>query len=538
MRHPFHSAWAPALAAIATLLTRQASAQVDAERFKPAVTPDGWLQAEGSGIRESADPFELGAYANFAGHPLIVKGGDGSRVHSFVSHRLGFDFIASVTPVEPLSIGIDLPMFIAQGGDANPSFGGLGNLRVVPKLRILDDRKNLGLAVAVEVRAPTHTGDYSGDSKSFAAIPKVILDHRFRGGLRIGFNTGVMLKQGDRFSNVSMASEFQYAAAIGYRFGGMRGKTELAFELDGGVGLVEQDAEELPLEGLAFLRQALGSDVDLTVGGGMGLVGGYGVPTYRFVVGLRGRPTSHDRDRDGIPDDEDTCPDEAEDTDRYQDLDGCPEDDPDGDQDGVPDWNDKCPSDKETINGVKDEDGCPDSGDPRVIYEDGELKLLDQIQFEHGSSTLTPESQKTLDQVALTMKAHPEFKSIRVEGHTDDTGPEDVNQRLSEERAASVRHYLIGRGVAGRRLTSKGYGESQPLKEGTSERAREKNRRVQFVVETDTTAPTRAANPARTPEPPKAKGKAKAGAGAQGGASLKGGASVKGSAQGQLRIGK
>ena len=58
-----------------------------------------------------------------------------------------------------------------------------------------------------------------------------------------------------------------------------------------------------------------------------------------------------------------------------------------------------------------------------------------------------------------------------------------MNQRLSEQRANSVRQYLINKGVSPKRLSAKGYGESKPLEEGTSESARTKNRRVQFVVE-------------------------------------------------------
>ena len=71
---------------------------------------------------------------------------------------------------------------------------------------------------------------------------------------------------------------------------------------------------------------------------------------------------------------------------------------------------------------------------------------------------------------------------VRVEGHTDDTGPEDVNMRLSQQRAESVRRYMIRKGVSPRRLEAKGYGESKPLESGTGDRARAANRRVEFIV--------------------------------------------------------
>lgn len=458
-----------------------AFAQVDAERFKPAVTHDGWVNAEGSGTRHSEDPWEFGLYLNYAKNSLVVVDEDDEITNTFVGDRVGVDVLGSVSLAEPFAIGLGLPLYF-QGGDADPSAAGLGELRIVPKLRLLDDRESVGLALAAEVRAPTNTGDFSGDEGPVSVTPKLIFDHRFRSGLRFGANLGVLLREESTFFNVVAGNELAYAAAVAYRF---NPETELGVEFNGAVGLAESDREEDPLEALPYLRQALAPDWELQGGLGVGVVAGYGVPTFRVFVGVRWSPTSHDADRDGVVDSEDKCPNVAEDLDRIEDMDGCPEEDPDGDQDGVPDHEDDCPEAKETINGVDDDDGCPDTGDPRVIYEDGEFKILDAVQFEHGSSKLNEDSHSLLDQVALMIKAHPQVKRVRIEGHTDDTGPEDVNQRLSQQRANSVRRYLINKGVSPQRLSAKGYGESKPLVDGTSDSARQKNRRVQFVVESE-----------------------------------------------------
>ena len=154
----------------------------------------------------------------------------------------------------------------------------------------------------------------------------------------------------------------------------------------------------------------------------------------------------------------------------------------DRDVDGAVAAIDGCPDLAETVNGYRDDDGCPDTGDPKVIYEDGEFKILEAIQFEHGSARLTKESESTVDQVALTLKANNQIKKVRVEGHTDDTGPRDVNIRLSQQRAEAVRQRMVQKGVSPRRLTSEGYGPDKPLEKGTSDSARAKNRRVQFIV--------------------------------------------------------
>jgi outer membrane protein OmpA-like peptidoglycan-associated protein len=477
---------AAVLGSVSFLWAGMAAAQeteLDVERFKPAVTTDGWVTAEGSGVRPSADPWEFGLLLNYGENQLVVVDGDGDVGQKFVAGRAGLDLVGSVTIAGPFALGLDLPFYAAQSGDADPSGAGLGDLRLVPKLRLLDDRKSLGLALAAEVRLPTHTGDFSGGTGMPVVAPKVILDHLWRNGIRLGFNVGALIREGTQFANVSADSEFAYAAALGYRFGGMDGKVEIGGELQGGVGLVEQDAEELPVEGFLFVRGRPHPNWEILGGPGFGVSGGYGVPTWRFFAGVRWRPTSHDRDHDGISDDDDECRREAEDRDRYQDLDGCPEEDPDEDGDGVSDRRDRCPDEEETINGFQDHDGCPDTGDSRVILEDGQMRILDQVRFEHGSAELEPDSERTLDQVALILKAHPEFETVRVEGHTDSTGPDAVNQRLSQERAETVRGYLIDQGVSPRRLTARGYGSSRPLIEGESDRALSRNRRVEFVIE-------------------------------------------------------
>jgi outer membrane protein OmpA-like peptidoglycan-associated protein len=465
------------------LFAARASAQVDAERFKPAVTHDGWVNAEGSGTRSTADPWELGLFLNYARNSLVAVDEDGDVSQQFVAGRMGVDFLASATLTRRFALGLGMPLYLLQEGDGDPSFAGLGDLRLVPKLTILDDRADgVGLALLGELRAPTHTGDFAGGARNVTFVPRAALDHRFRSGVRIGFNAGVAIRERTDFGNVAAGSEFLYAGALGYRFGGNAGNTEIGVELSGGVGFSQTDSEELPLEAFAFVRHEPSQEWEIMAGPGVGVLPGYGVPIFRVFAGVRYRPTSHDADQDGIADEDDQCPNDPEDLDGDADSDGCPEEDPDADRDGVADYQDECPGEKETINGSEDEDGCPDSGSPRVIYEDGKFVVLDTIQFEHGSAQVKQESHTTLDQLALIMKANPQFERIRVEGHSDDTGPRDVNMPLSRRRAYAVRNHLIRRGVSARRLTAEGFGPDRPVVDGTSESARAKNRRVEFVV--------------------------------------------------------
>jgi outer membrane protein OmpA-like peptidoglycan-associated protein len=458
--------------------------EVDAERFKPAATHDGFVNAEGSAVRSEDDRWELALFANYARGSVLVVDANGDLRSSFVENRVGFDLMTSLTVIGPFAIGFDLPLFAPQTGDADPSAGGIGDLRIVPKVRFLDDRESVGLAIAAELRAPTHAGDFAGGSRIPVVWPKLILDHRFWGtGFRIGVNAGVLIREITTFANIEAASEFTYAAAMGYRFGGPDGIAELGVEFNGGVGLAATDREEVPLEGTLYFKIDPDEEWQLSGGPGLGLLPGFGVPTFRFFFGVRYAPTSHDKDGDGIPDEDDKCPDTAEDKDGDQDLDGCPEEDRDEDSDGVPDFDDDCPDQKETINGIDDDDGCPDGGPAKVIYRDGKLEILENVVFETGSANIDPQSHSILDQVALTMKANKNVKKVRVEGHTDDTGTHEVNMRLSQQRAESVRRHLIARGVSPQRLSAEGFGPDKPLDDDTTPEARKKNRRVEFHVE-------------------------------------------------------
>jgi OmpA-OmpF porin, OOP family len=185
-----------------------------------------------------------------------------------------------------------------------------------------------------------------------------------------------------------------------------------------------------------------------------------------------------DNDRDGILDVDDLCPNEPEDKDGFEDTDGCP--DPDNDHDRIPDKDDRCPDQPETYNGVEDADGCPDHGVATRV-DDGIL-ILKPINFEYDKAVIKQDSYYILDAVVATMNGNPDIAQIEVQGHTDERGDDTYNLELSERRAAAVMAYLVEHGVAKPRLTSRGYGETQPIDKGHNEAAYRKNRRVDFVL--------------------------------------------------------
>lgn len=105
--------------------------------------------------------------------------------------------------------------------------------------------------------------------------------------------------------------------------------------------------------------------------------------------------------------------------------------------------------------------------------------MLEGVTFELGSADLTVESTAVLDEVAASMLAWPEV-SVEIVGYTDSSGPAELNRALSQERADSVRDFLVERGVAPERVTAVGYGEDAPIADNATAEGRAMNRRVEL----------------------------------------------------------
>lgn len=128
-------------------------------------------------------------------------------------------------------------------------------------------------------------------------------------------------------------------------------------------------------------------------------------------------------------------------------------------------------------------------GDYNLVDKEIELKniavgskiALRNIFFATGSATLTNASNAELDRLVSLLKDVPKLK-IEISGHTDNVGSESMNQKLSEDRAASVVAYLVAKGIDKSRLTSKGYGSLKPVATNNSAEGRQQNRRTEFEI--------------------------------------------------------
>lgn len=171
-------------------------------------------------------------------------------------------------------------------------------------------------------------------------------------------------------------------------------------------------------------------------------------------------PPPADSDHDGVLDSADKCPNTV--AGAKVDATGC---ELDGDRDGVVDRLDKCP--KTPAGDKVDAVGCG-------------VNFALEVQFDTNSANIKPESYAELDTFVRFFNDVPSANG-ELQGHTDNVGKDAYNLKLSQRRADSVKAYVVSKGVDAARITTKGYGEAQPIADNTTVEGRAANRRVLFV---------------------------------------------------------
>ncbi len=109
------------------------------------------------------------------------------------------------------------------------------------------------------------------------------------------------------------------------------------------------------------------------------------------------------------------------------------------------------------------------------------VEFTSAVLFGFDQATITPQAQNTLNDLILILNKYPDT-DLEIDGHTDNTGKADYNQKLSERRAGNVAGYLTSNGIAIERISTKGYGFSMPKYDNNTADGRAGNRRVEFII--------------------------------------------------------
>ncbi len=550
------------LALVLAARAEEGDSGVDFELFKPHADFYGYAVVPGAATLQHMQ-LGAGVWFDYSDDPVVLVDASGQRVSpngsdddGLVNERAQAHAQLAIGITRYGSMSVSLPLVVNQDGYEAPELGdakldklasaGVGDLVLTPKAVILDrDQFPIGLAVTVPVSIPT------GDSAAFlgegsvSVTPQAVVEwsngklHTRQYTFRAAAMAGALVREPARLQDTAIGHAAVYGAALGLR---VVKPLELNLELHGNSSgsRASQNAAELLLGAKVLVADV----VAVSAGGGTGLGGGVGSPDFRVYFGATVAPNFdsglRDTDRDHVPDRRDKCLEEAEDVDKFQDEDGCPDpdndadsrldeidkcpDDPedddgfmdndgcpeaDNDKDGINDADDQCPNeagsadmagcpnrdsdgdgfgddldrcpyDAEDLDGDRDEDGCPDEG--RVTVEKGFIRIQDLIYFDTNKVTIQDRSSSLIDEIAKVIAANPQLLRIRIEGHTDDVGSDIANLKLSQGRAESVKAALVARGIDPGRLDAAGFGEMRPKVPNDSEANRAENRRVEFII--------------------------------------------------------
>lgn len=110
------------------------------------------------------------------------------------------------------------------------------------------------------------------------------------------------------------------------------------------------------------------------------------------------------------------------------------------------------------------------------------IEITEKVMFDYNKASIKEDSFALLNDVASVMKEHEKIEKVRIEGHTDADGTEEYNKNLSQNRADSVKEFLVKAGIDESRLEAVGYGEEKPIADNDTKEGKEKNRRVEFNI--------------------------------------------------------
>ena len=296
---------------------------------------------------------------NYGAKPLVVRE-EGEVAEELVSDLLTTDVMVTYGLIDRVEISLGVPLHYVKGPSPLESGWTPGDIRLMPKVRLfgLERRKGIGVAFALPLSLPTGDPERFVGADQVLIHPKLITEARGN-GFRLAINLGGRFRPEERnFESLNLSHELTYGLSAGVELGS-RNVVAIADAFGAAaITRIAQESRANPLEAVVGLRVFTELGLVFTAGFGTGIIADYGSPLWRGILGFAWHKRDFDRDRDGIEDDVDACPDEPEDKDGFEDADGCPE--PDNDQDEILDVDDKCPAVPEDRDGFEDEDGCPE----------------------------------------------------------------------------------------------------------------------------------------------------------------------------------
>jgi large repetitive protein len=457
----------------------QSPVDINTEFFKPS-TGNGFFGIQGSQLLRNLI-FKGDALFNFADGSLVAFDANGEVLLIPVERQLVLDVGLALGLFDFAEVGVSFPLALNQAGDALEQIGGVGavtgaapgDLRLVVKAKILGSpkqEKGFFLTFNPELTVPTGSGgEFFGAA---SPVAKLALNAEWKTSkLRLGATAGPRFQEQVALDQIASGNEITFG--LGSQLQVIK-KLALLAELEGARSLEADGAN--PLEARVGAKIQLAKGLFLPIGAGFGLNQEVGAPGFRLFAGISYAPQGQlkDTDQDGLADNGDQCPKEAEDKDSFKDEDGCP--DLDNDNDSVADAQDSCPIEAGTMAtqgcpdadgdgvanasdacpkavGPKEAQGCPDSDqDGLADNKDScpaEAEDRDSFKDEDGCPEPDNDEDKIVDKDDICPDEPENYNKIKDGDGCPDfevaSGPKEPDPKPATASSAEVVYYSTGK---------------------------------------------------------------------------------------------
>lgn len=466
----------------ATQAQAQTSPAFDLEPLRLSSSATDGLVMEAGRVAEP-QTVRVGLTLGYARGSLLYELTDGSR-HWMVRDRVQTWVTAAWSPLQRLEVSAQLPVTVWQGAGPGPALlpvasAGLGTPQLGARYALLEGPLSLGAGLDVGLPGgSTEALNAQGEWAGLQLAPRVSVGHAV-GDFLVGGSVALRLRGEVAVPGAAVGNTVE--AQLGVTTALSAARVELV--LQGSRSLV---SPLTVIELIAGARLPLAHGVETYAAVGKGFTDAPGSPSWRALAGVAWTRLGERPPQPVTPllTEADPCAERPS-------AEGCApvvaqaEAPADRDGDSVPDAVDNCPEER----GPASNQGCPEAEKQLVKIERDRLRPTEEVSFADervlfplGEATIEGEWARALKQIAQLLQRHPEITHLRIEGHTDNTGPDDFNMRLSQERADAVRSFLVAQGVAAGRLTSHGFGPTRPVASNANAEGRQANRRVEFII--------------------------------------------------------
>ncbi len=416
--------------------------------------------------------YYLGLNYNYVSEPLVALDSTNSvKAYNIIDSIQTFDAFFGFKAGNNFGLFIGMPIHTISYSALSPANfphgtnSGIGDLKIMAKIRLTDDVSPTSVALIPEFHLPTgNTENFVSDASTYVA-GRLAVERVFENFTLIG-NVGYATASNAIYQDATFVNGIDYRKRLILGIGGYLPFSDtVGMNVEfSNINMIPFDKSLNPNDAYAGIRVVANDGLIFTGGASIGKIGGPGGSDVRAIAGVRYTLFEDNKQAPqpiALPA-------------------ATPAPTP------LPVAT-PMPTPVTAVAPLPTPVSTPapviiDSA-PRAVMQARQIEVLTPISFENNSYTLTTESRETLEDVAtLLRKNKKSYKKVLIDGHTSKVGTDKYNLKLSLERAKAVKAYLVKRGIPATSVEARGYGFRKPKVAWTDAKAESINRRVEFII--------------------------------------------------------